>query len=95
MSSEERSTIKVIDHLVEHGWVSLRSMAVLLNYDELRGIYQRQRGRNAIPTIRVGGMDRVYVEDVVEILKNVPADKKPEADIVLSLYRTTLHHQDA
>ncbi len=88
------STLKVIEHLVDHGWISLRSMAVLLSMRELRGIYQRQRGRNAIPVIRVGGMDRVYAEDVVRILKKVDGDKKADADVVLSLYRTALKQQD-
>lgn len=65
-------------------------MAVLLGYREVRGIYQRQRGKNAISVIQVGGVKRVYKDVVVETLKNVPPKKQADAKMILDLYRTTL-----
>ncbi len=80
---------KAIDHLVEHGWISLRQMAILLGYNELRGIYQRQRGKNAIPTVRVGGIERVYTEDALKVLISSPDD-----EAVLTLYRRAVKLKD-
>ncbi len=79
---------EVISTLIEKGWIPLRQMAVLLGYKELRGIYARQRGRNAIPTIRIGGTERVYLDDAIETLNTVREDKQPDAQVLLSLLRT-------
>jgi len=79
---------EVISTLIDKGWIPLRQMAVLLNYKELRGIYSLQRGRNAIPTIRVGGIERVYHDDVVHALKTVRSNKQDNAQILLSLLAT-------
>ncbi len=83
MSSEDSpGVLKVLESLSIHGWVPLRGMATLLGYNELRGIYQRQRGRNAIPTIKIGGQYRVY-EDVA--IRTLEAEHD---QMVLRLYRT-------
>ena len=89
MSQEDSpGVIKALERLSEHGWVPLRAMAELLGYNELRGIYQRQRGQNAIPVIKVGGQYRVYEDVVVKTLEHVPSDKHEDAQMVLRLYRT-------
>jgi hypothetical protein len=82
--------IEVISNLIVKGWIPLRQLAVLLGYRELRGIYARQKGRNAIQTMRIGGIERVYTNDVLETLENVKESYKPEADALLALYRTGL-----
>jgi len=79
--------IKALEKLSEHGWVPLRAVAALLGYNELRGIYQRQRGQNAIPTIKVGGQYRVYEDIVIKTLESAPPDKREDAQMVLRLYR--------
>ncbi len=63
-------------------------MASLLGYNELRGIYQRQRGRNAIPTIKVGGQYRVYEADAINVLESAEPKKRDDAQMVLTMYRT-------
>ena len=88
MSQEESPrVIRALEKLSEHGWVPLRAMAALLGYGELRGIYQRQRGRNAIPTIKVGGQYRVYEDVVVKTLEHAPPDKREDAQMILRMYR--------
>lgn len=62
-------------------------MAMLLGYNELRGIYQRQRGRNVIPTIKVGGQYRVYEADAIKVLESAVGSKHGDAMIILSIYR--------
>jgi hypothetical protein len=66
-------------------------MAILLGMKELRGIYQRQKGRNAIPTVRVGGIERVYEEDVLETLEHA---QDSSTDAVITLYRRVQREQD-
>ena len=97
MSQQEKlpSIHRILDGLVEHGWIPLRSLAVLLGYKEVRGIYQRQRGKNAISIIQVGGVKRVYTDVVVETLKK----KKPVADgfdpqTILALYQHKIKHKE-
>lgn len=87
-----RPVVQVVQHLAEHGWVSLRSAAVLLGYNELRGIYQRQRGKNAISTIRIGGIERVYRDEVLELLQAEPetSPRKYHTDAVLTMYKNAV-----
>ncbi len=86
--------LQILDKLVEHGWIPLRSMAVLLGYREVRGIYQRQKGKNAIPIIQVGGTKRVYEDVVIQTLKSVPSHKERDVIPILDLYRTTKRRQE-
>lgn len=88
------SPTKVILNLVEQGWIPLRQMAVLLGMNELRGIYSRQKGRNAIPTVRIGGLERVYAGDVIHTLEHVKSDKQPESRALISLYKTALKEHE-
>ena len=81
------SILMVLDTLEEHGWIPLRQMAVLLGYTTIRGIYQRQKGKNAIPVIQVGGTKRVYEDAVIEALEKLPADKLGGDGMTLKLYR--------
>ena len=76
--------------LIDKGWIPLRQMGVLLGYKNPRGIYPRQRGPNAIPTVRIGGTIRVYAVDVLEALENVPEKGQVDAQTLLSLYKTGL-----
>ncbi len=89
MSQDESPrVVRALKILSEHGWVPLRAMAALLGYGELRGIYQRQRGRNAIPTIKVGGQYRVYEDVVIKTLEREPPTKREDAQMILRMYRT-------
>ncbi len=85
MPETSPGVLQALEKLSKHGWVPLRAMAALLGYNELRGIYQRQRGRNAIPTIKVGGQYRVY-EDIV--LQTLTTSADADAKMVLSMYRS-------
>ncbi len=85
MSEGSPGVLQALEKLSKHGWVPLRAMASLLGYNELRGIYQRQRGRNAIPTIKVGGQYRIYEAQAIEILKSTAGE---DAKMVLSMYRS-------
>ncbi len=85
---------EVINVLIDKGWISLRQMAALLGYKELRGIYPRQKGRNAIPCIRIGGISRVYRDDVIEALKTTKADKQDEAKVLISFINTGLRAKE-
>ncbi len=85
MSETSPGVLQALEKLSKHGWVPLRGMAALLGYKELRGIYQRQRGRNAIVTIKVGGQYRIYEAQALEILGSTAGE---DAKMVLSMYRT-------
>jgi len=87
------SVLQILDKLVEHGWIPLRSMAVLLGLREVRGIYQRQRGKNAIPVVQVGGTKRVYADVVVETLEKATPNKYRGDGTILSLYRDMLRRK--
>ncbi len=84
MSETSPGVLKALEKLSAHGWVPLRGMACLLGYNELRGIYQRQRGHNAIPVVKVGGQYRVY-EDVV--IHELTTTESEDAAMVLTMYR--------
>ena len=85
MPENSPGVLQALEKLSKHGWIPLLGMARLLGYNELRGIYQRQKGSNAIPTIKVGGQYRVY-EDVV--LRLLMTSESGDADMVLSMYRS-------
>ena len=80
---------EVVHTLVEQGWIPLRQVAALLGYKDPRGIYPRQKGPNAIPTIQIGGIIRVYHDDVIEALEGVKESKRDEVSVYLALIRTT------
>lgn len=88
------SQLEVVSVLIDRGWISLRQMAALLGYKELRSIYPRQKGSHAIPTIRIGGVSRVYLDDVMETLVTVREDKQPEARVLTSLISTGLKNKE-
>ncbi len=79
--------LKALAKLRTHGWVPLLGMAALLGYNEPRAIYQRQRGRNAIPVVKVGGQYRVYEEAVIKTLENTTGYMREDARMVLAMYR--------
>lgn len=87
MLDDSPGVLQALEKLSKHGWIPLRAMATLLGYNELRGIYQRQRGRNAIPTIKVGGQYRVYEADAIKVLKSIDPKKREDAQMVLTMYR--------
>ncbi len=66
-----KGTVEVLEDLATCGWIPLRSMSVLLGYTHATGVYSRQRGKNPIPTVLVGGTYRVYEDAVVaELLEH-------------------------
>ena len=85
----------ILNHLVKHGWVTLRSMSALLGYAHPTGIYGRQRSKKPIPTVFMGSTHRVYAEDVVETLKNAPEQDQASAGTILHIYNSLLkEHSD-
>jgi len=90
MSGHIPTTIR---HLITHGWISLRSMSALLGYSHATGIYGRQRGKKAIPVVKIGGTYRVYKDDVINELNNVPEDDRLAAETFFALYRKYLREQ--
>ncbi len=80
------SALQILETLEEQGWIPLRQMGVLLGYKEVRGIYQRQKGKHAIPIIQVGGTKRVYEDVVVDILLNLPEDKLGGGGVYLRIF---------
>lgn len=98
MSTEgfnEPTQYDVLRNLAERGWISLRQTAILLGYSTPRGIYARQKGRNALDTISVGGIERVYRETIITELKRLEdqIDRYPEkganAAVMLSLLQVS------
>ncbi len=91
MKKPEASKIVVtLHHLATHGWVSLRSMSALLGYSHATGVYGRQRGKNAIPTVKIGSVHRVYADDVVHELNNRPEKDQEAAGVLLRIYYAAL-----
>lgn len=88
MSESSPGVIPALEKLSKHGWVPLRSVAEILGYNELRGIYQRQRGRNALPTVKVGGQYRVYEADVIKALETAAPNRHEDAQMILRMYRS-------
>lgn len=80
---------EILHTLVDRGWIPLVAMATLLGYSTTSAIYQRQRGANPIPVVRVGGINRVVEEVVIESLEN--AHYRSHAEVVLSVYRKIKH----
>ena len=76
--------MSVLNVLIERGWISLRQLGVLLEKPD-RSIYGRQRGKNPVSTIRIGGLERVYTDVVVEELEKSDLHS---SDILLSVLAT-------
>lgn len=85
--------ISTLKHLATHGWITLRSMSPLLGYTHATGIYARQRSKNPIPTIKMGGTYRVYASTVVETLEAAPELDQPAAQTFLQIYRSFLRDE--
>ena len=83
--------MKVLHKLVANGWVPLRSMSCLLGYSHPTGIYARQRGKTPISTVKIGGQHRVYADEVLTTLNNVPEQDQYAANIILGVYRTLVN----
>ncbi len=65
-------------------------MSTLLGYTHATGVYSRQRGKNAIPTVLVGGTQRVYEDAVVATLKKQIERESIfalDAEMILAMYR--------
>ncbi len=62
-------------------------MSVLLGYSHPTGVYSRQRGKNAIPTVLVGGTHRVYASTVVETLEKHAERHAEDAVMILGMYQ--------
>lgn len=87
-STAERQSdvIPILQRLAERGWTPLRSMAVLLDYAFEESIYERQKGKNPIPVVRVGRTNRVYEDTVVDLLTQ-RSTTDTDAQVILNLYK--------
>ncbi len=81
------SITTTLSRLATRGWIPLRSMSMLLGYAHPTGIYGRQRSKNPIPTILIGGAHRVYEDVVIETLKNMPEKDQVASKTMLGIYR--------
>ncbi len=88
MGQEAPGVLQALEKLVFHGWVSLRQLSAILDYKYCTEIYQRQRGRNRIDTIKIGGNYRIFEDEVVRVLKAEPAKKQANAQLMLRLLQT-------
>ncbi len=77
----------VIQVLIERGWISLRQMGVLLGYKDPRGIYPRQKTKRAIPSMKIGGVTRVYASDAMHALD------APEHAMLVAFYNTGIKNK--
>ena len=86
--------LQALNHLATHGWVTLRSMSFLLGYSHATGVYGRQKSKNPIPTVLIGGTHRVYKDDVIETLENVPEEDQVAAKTFLNIYYAALKEKE-
>lgn len=82
--------VNTLHHLASHGWITLRALSSLLGYSHATGIYGRQKGKNPIPTVKIGGTHRVYADDVIHELNNRPKEDQTAAQTFLGIYRKAL-----
>ena len=81
--------MSVLKRLIEQGWIPLRQLGVLLNKPD-RSIYGRQVTRNPVPTIRIGGIERVYTDTVIDEIKTAKSLESGEAEVLLSILQSGL-----
>ena len=81
-----KAKTEILQSLIRDGWVPLRQAAILLNYGELRGIYAKQRSREPIPVIKVGGTYRVYVDALFDHMASSPKVEPAEYEALKHLY---------
>ena len=84
----------ILEHLAVHGWITLRSMAPLIGCAHATGIYAKQKTKNPIPVVKIGGQYRVYKDDVIDILENAPEKDKVASQAFLRIYRSYLTSQE-
>lgn len=84
---------EVIRNLIANGWIPLRQLGVLLNKPD-RSIYGRQVTRNPVPTVRIGGTQRVYTDAVIEEIKRAKSLEPGEAEVLLSILKTGLKDKE-
>ena len=78
-------TYSILSRLATRGWVPLAHMATLIGYSHVVTVYQRQGTKRAIPTIRIGGVNRVSEDVVIHTLNNI--SDKHQAKMIISLYK--------
>lgn len=80
--------VKTLAHLLDRGWIPLGRLGCLL---DITPESARNRKPTNLPTmLRVGGVTRVYHDDLLAFLKNHPRrhPKTEHVDAVLALYKT-------
>jgi hypothetical protein len=84
---------QVLRNLIDNGWISLRQLGVLLRAPD-RSIYGRQRTKNPIQTIRIGGIERVYPDAVKLEIQQAKTLGYGESTILLNLLATGTKQKD-
>jgi len=64
----EPAVVNTLKQLRRRGWIPLSGLSVLLDHSFPQVIYERQRGKNPVPIVRVGSTNRVYEDTVFEEL---------------------------
>ncbi len=85
--------MRIITRLISQGWIPLRQLGALLNLPT-RSIYGRQRTKNPVSTIRIGGHERVYTDVVIHELENATRLDKSESLTLLSVLNTGLRRKE-
>lgn len=97
-SDKDMSRMVVLKELIEHGWLPLRRVGMLLGYKDPRGVYARQKSRKPIPTVKFGKVSRVYAEDVINEMRRLvddlpEGDRREEVKTLLELYHVGLRNK--
>ena len=82
---KEEDTYNILLTLCDRGWIPLVKMTTLLGYSSSTVIYQRQRSKSPIPTVRVGGINRVDEDTVIQTLES--SRNTSHAKVILDVYR--------
>lgn len=85
MTYRADETYNILSKLATQGWVPLINITTLCGYSTPVTIYQKQKGKNPIQTMRVGGTNRVYEDDVIKALKQIRDTH--HAEVILSLFK--------
>ena len=81
----EADTYGILHDLCYRGWIPLIKMTTLLGYSSPVTVYQRQRSKSPIPIVRVGGINRVDEDTVIETLEG--SRNTSYAKVILDVYR--------
>lgn len=84
----EDRTYKILHSLAERGWTSLHSVGVVLN-KKGPTMHSRQKGKNRIHTVRVGGINRVSEVEFLRVLET-----ERDGQVIKQVYQQIKRQQE-